>query len=354
MKKTILIISLIAVFCAFNIATDALADPDPYSLEQETYLLQKTPASGPWTSTTPDGSKAFGKLEYFNYAVDGEFSFDFKGYDFGGSVESELFGDQGMLIPEDGEYALIYYVDPGVGWPNGYPDVYVLGISTGPYVRPGKSQGNAKGLEGVDFKICGSCDIAQIPVDGDVMNIPNDVNYPNGGKIWLVPTSYLVAPAACAWTTWTNGWPDGGAGILFETSLITYGFEPVQCYPDLPSPDLIYTGSEDYAIDLTEYTRYKLEVTNSVDFPDELFVPSPHLPPCGLNTDASRTWVDIYDNNGTRLYGFCALSCSDNLNSIWFAELKGTPPPESVYITLHDRECDITYTSNLVDIVVEP
>lgn len=128
----------------------------------------------------------------------------------------------------------------------------------------------------------------------------------------------------------------------------------VQCYPDLPSPDLIYTGSEDYAIDLTEYTRYKLEVTNSVDFPDELFVPSPHLPPCGLNTNASRTWVKIYDNNDDYLYGFCALSCSDDLNLIWFAKPKGTPPPTSVYITLHDRECDITYTSNLVVIIVEP
>ena len=233
MKKTILIISLIAVFCAFNIATDALADPDPYSLEQETYLLQKNDlGSAPWTINLPisaeDGTIAFGKLEYFNYAVGEGFSFDFKGYDFGVVVDvvedvDVVDGDADMRA--DDEYALIYYVDPGVGWPNGYPDVYVLGISTDPYVPT--SKGKAKGLEGVDIKICGSCgydeddskSIVQIPV-------VDDVNYPNGGKIWLVPVGILVDPVPCEWTTMT-GWPTEGAGILFETSLITYGFEPV-------------------------------------------------------------------------------------------------------------------------------
>ena len=214
MKKTILIISLIAVFCAFNIATDALADPDPYALGQETYLLQKTPVEGaPWTMILPDSDKgniAFGKLEYFNYGE--EFSFDFKGYDF---YRDEL--DPGdTLMPADGSYALIYYADPGPGpWSPGEPTVYVLGISTGPYVPT--SKGKAKGLEGVDIKICGSCDIGQIPYDTD------DVNYPNGGKIWLVPLDSLELQTACTQTTMVT-WP--GESILFETSLITYGFEP--------------------------------------------------------------------------------------------------------------------------------
>ena len=215
MKKTILIITLIAVFCAFNIATDALADPKPYDLGQETYLLQKTPASGPWTSTTPDGSKAFGKLEYFNYAVGEGFSFDFKGYDFGVDevvATVDVVGDVDMRA--DGEYALIYYVDPGPGTWSESPTVYVLGISTGLYEPT--SKGEAKGLVGVDIKICGSCDIDPIPV-------VDDVNYPNGGKIWLVPLEYLTFdgdPAECELATMT-GW---GMDILFETSLITYGF----------------------------------------------------------------------------------------------------------------------------------
>jgi len=225
MKKTIVIISLISVFCAFNIVPVAMADPDPYSLEQETYLLQKDDqGTDPWTIILPSADAediAFGKLEYLNYAMEDGFCFDFKGYDFGG-IES---GDQDMLIPVDAEYALIYYVDPGVGWPNGLPVVYVLGISSGPCERPEKSKGKAKGLEGVDFKIDGCCEIDQIPA-------LDDVNYPNGGKIWLVPVEYLDAPVACASTTMT-GWPAGGAGILFETSLITYGFVPE---PELVDP----------------------------------------------------------------------------------------------------------------------
>lgn len=127
------------------------------------------------------------------------------------------------------------------------------------------------------------------------------------------------------------------------------------CYPNLPSPNLVYTGSEDYiGSDGKEYTRYNLEVTNSGDYPDELFEPAPHLPPCGLNTNAARTWADIYDNENNRLYGFCALSSSDGLKSIWFSRLRGVPPPVSVYVELTDRECDITYTSNLAVIGTLP
>jgi hypothetical protein len=123
------------------------------------------------------------------------------------------------------------------------------------------------------------------------------------------------------------------------------------CYPDLPSPNLIYTGTEDYiGSDGNEYTRYLIEVTNCDDFPDELFYPAPHLPPCGLNPNSSRTWLHIYNNNNCRLYGFCALGSSENMRSIWFAVLKGVTPPSAVYIRLHDRECDIVYTSNLAPI----
>lgn len=120
------------------------------------------------------------------------------------------------------------------------------------------------------------------------------------------------------------------------------------CYPDLPTPQLVYAGSEDYDVNGTEYTRYKLDVSNSTAFPNELFVPASYLPPCGLNTNSSRTWVDIYDKDDTRLYGFCALGSSDDLNSIWFALPKSDVPPESVYIKLNDRACEKEYTSNSV------
>jgi len=207
MRKIGLVASFISVFCVFSFISNAMADPKPYLLEQETYLLQKLDnGPDPWTIILPDSdgeTVAFGKLEYFNY--NDLFSFDFKGYDFGEDFV---------------EYALIYYVDTAIGWSGGPPTSYVLGISSGPYASPASSKGKAKGLVGVDFKIDGSCDIEQIP-------IADDLNYPNGGKIWLVPTEYLGYPTdACAPATWT-GWPSDGTGILFETSLITYGFEPI-------------------------------------------------------------------------------------------------------------------------------
>ncbi len=122
---------------------------------------------------------------------------------------------------------------------------------------------------------------------------------------------------------------------------------PWRCYPDLPAPELVVTGTEDYSVGGREYTRYLLSVTNYSAFPDELFEAAPDLPPCGLNPNASRTWVQIYAENGTRLYGFCALSSAEGLNSLWFALPRREIPPDFVYITLTDRRCEITYTSNL-------
>ena len=106
----------------------------------------------------------------------------------------------------------------------------------------------------------------------------------------------------------------------------------------------LYTGSKDYTVRGHEYTRYRLEVTDSEAFPDEMFAPAP----CGLNHNSSRTWVSIYDNDDIYLYGFCAFDSSDDLDRLWFAVPKGTSPPDSVHIVLNDRECNITYTSNLV------
>lgn len=124
----------------------------------------------------------------------------------------------------------------------------------------------------------------------------------------------------------------------------------VNCDLSLSSPALVFTGTEDYSVDGTEYTRYKLEVTNSDDFPDELFAASPDLPACGLNTSASRTWVDIYNGDDDRLYGFCALGSSDDLNALWFSLPKGDRPPSHVYIVMEDRACDKKYTSNSVQV----
>ena len=115
------------------------------------------------------------------------------------------------------------------------------------------------------------------------------------------------------------------------------------------TPELFLSGTESYkAADGKMYVRYRLSIKNWNAFPDELFEPAPDLPPCGLNNEASRTWLDIYDSNGDRLYGFCALSAPKDLTYIWFGVGEGDPPPEGVYVLLIDRRENITYRSNML------
>ncbi len=121
-----------------------------------------------------------------------------------------------------------------------------------------------------------------------------------------------------------------------------------ECYSNLPNPVLALTGTEDYTTSSGEFTRYMLSVTNWNAYPAELFEAAPDLPPCGLNTESSRTWVDIYDTSGNRLYGFCALSSPSELQNLWFAVEKGETPPDGVYVVLRDRRCNEDYASNQV------
>ncbi len=121
---------------------------------------------------------------------------------------------------------------------------------------------------------------------------------------------------------------------------------------NLPSPKLAFVGKETYTVRGRQFDRYKLDVTKWNVYPATLFNPAPNLPPCGANSNSSRTWVNIYNaQTNSRLYGFCALSSPKNLTSLWFAVEKGKTPPKSVYIDLKDRKLNQTYRSNDVTIV---
>jgi hypothetical protein len=119
--------------------------------------------------------------------------------------------------------------------------------------------------------------------------------------------------------------------------------------PLLPNPVLYMTSTESYTTSGKNWIRYKFDVLNKDAYPDAMFAPAPALPPCGANTKSSRTWVDIYDQSGKRLYGFCALGKSENLGSIWFALEDGVIPPSYIYIELNDRETNTKYKSNLAE-----
>jgi phage replication-related protein YjqB (UPF0714/DUF867 family) len=120
---------------------------------------------------------------------------------------------------------------------------------------------------------------------------------------------------------------------------------------ELPLPILATNGTETYTIGSDQFNRYKLKVQNKSEYSTDLFAASPNLPACGLNTNSSRTWVNIYNANGdTYIYGFCALGSPNDLDSIWFAVKDGSTPPAAVYITLEDRLNNRIYRSNRVKI----
>jgi hypothetical protein len=119
--------------------------------------------------------------------------------------------------------------------------------------------------------------------------------------------------------------------------------------PIPPNPDLYLTGTEAYQVSGKHFIRYRYDVLNKDQYPAAMFAPAPALPPCGANTKSSRTWVDIYDQRGKRLYGFCALSKPSDLDQLWFGLEEGVIPPSYIYIELNDRQTSTKYKSNLAD-----
>jgi len=119
--------------------------------------------------------------------------------------------------------------------------------------------------------------------------------------------------------------------------------------PPLPNPVLYLTGTDFFSQGGKQFIRYHYDVLNRDSYPADLFAAAPALPPCGANTKASRTWVDIFDIRGKRLNGFCALGSPNDLSRIWFALEVGVVPPSYIYIELTDRQTNTKYKSNLAD-----
>jgi hypothetical protein len=161
------------------------------------------------------------------------------------------------------------------------------------------------------------------------------------GGFWLGGNYVLPGGEYVPGALWMDS--GGGPAPVDGLDLAFHTYMEEECYPDLPDPELVMLGWEDG----TEYTTYFLSVVNWSDFPDVLFEPAPDLPPCGENPNASRTWVDIYREDHSRIYGHCGVYEAEGLTDIRFNLPIGTPPG-CVYITLTDRRCGNVYTSNLV------
>ena len=119
-----------------------------------------------------------------------------------------------------------------------------------------------------------------------------------------------------------------------------------------PLPILYLTGMEYYSAGGKNWLRYKYDVMNKDQYPADMFAAAPTLPPCGLNSNSSRSWVDFFDKNGNRLYGFCALGSSADLGKIWFSMEEGIVPPSWVYVEITDRQTNTKYKSNEAETVM--
>ncbi|HYV24919.1 MAG TPA: hypothetical protein VE969_06745 [Pyrinomonadaceae bacterium] len=141
--------------------------------------------------------------------------------------------------------------------------------------------------------------------------------------------------------------------LMLAIVVLTTGFttttRPVRSAPALPNPVLYLTGTELFQQNGKSFVKYHYDVFNKEAYPADMFAAAPDLPPCGKNTKSSRTWVDIFDQSGKRIYGFCALAKPTDLNGLWFSLEEGTTPPSWIYIEMNDRKTNTKYKSNLAE-----
>lgn len=140
--------------------------------------------------------------------------------------------------------------------------------------------------------------------------------------------------------------------VAFFSALVFSWFAVISVEAVTPNPVLIFTGAEYFSTGGKNFVRYRYDVFNKDAYPNDIFAAAPALPPCGTNTKASRTWIDLFDQYGRRLNGFCALGKPGNLNGIWFAVEEGVVPPSWIYIEMNDRQANVKYKSNLAETVM--
>jgi len=130
---------------------------------------------------------------------------------------------------------------------------------------------------------------------------------------------------------------------------LTLAVQTTTAAPAVPNPVLAFIGQEYVTQGGKKLTRYAFDVANKEEYPADLFAAAPDLPPCGTNKNASRTWIDIFDQSGHRLNGFCNLTKRDDLTKLWFSLTEDEVPPSWVYIEFTDRKTNTKYKSNLAE-----
>ncbi len=124
--------------------------------------------------------------------------------------------------------------------------------------------------------------------------------------------------------------------------------------PVMQNPIIGLTKKETFTIRGKNFHRIHISIQNWNAYSDALFRASSGLPPCGKNINASRTWLEIFDNKGKRLYGYCAFNTNKSLQNFSFAVPSSKPIPATCYVVLWDRKVNKKYTSNKINIKGAP
>jgi len=122
--------------------------------------------------------------------------------------------------------------------------------------------------------------------------------------------------------------------------------------PPTPNPIIFFAGAEYFTSGGKNFVRYRFDVFNREDFSNDMFAAAPALPPCGANNNSSRTWVDVFDQQGHRLNSFCAIGRPSDLHGMWFAIEADKVPPSWIYLEFNDRQTNTKYKSNLAETVM--
>ena len=130
---------------------------------------------------------------------------------------------------------------------------------------------------------------------------------------------------------------------LFVTFAVASTAYP-QCATPLPNPVIEYKGGSPGT---PGFLNVDFGVVNFAKYDHTLFAASPELPACGLNKNASRTYVEIYTDTGVFIYGYCALTQNTQLQKLSFP-LKDTTAtfPKGFFIRMRDRKCNKLVQSN--------
>lgn len=119
--------------------------------------------------------------------------------------------------------------------------------------------------------------------------------------------------------------------------LIVLAFALTAVAQSLPTPEIRLVGVANVMNNGYAVKAYEIEVVNRAEYPNELFLGTNVLPPCGKNTNASRTWISIYSEQNLRLQGWCALKDNGELASLRFAIDARKPQPKELFIDIIDR-----------------